>query len=281
MRWHVQCPPAAEAAAPVMLLLHGTGASSHSWHGLYEPLGRSFRVVAPDLPGHAASGLPAQGQFDLPGMARAVAALLQALHLQPDVIVGHSAGAAVAVRLCLDGHAHPHAVVGLNAALCPLDGWPGRLFSPAARWMSTQPWVSRLFTWRAGDPAVVERLLAGTGSMLDATGRAAYAQLLRSPSHVEAALAMMARWQLDALWHDLPMLRPDLTLVVGQGDRTVPAVQADAARARRPATRVVRLEGLGHLAHEEAPQRVAQWLSDLLQPALRGATRPPEQAGAA
>ncbi|MFN8882903.1 MAG: alpha/beta fold hydrolase, partial [Alphaproteobacteria bacterium] len=43
-------------------------------------------------------------------------------------------------------------------------------------------------------------------------------------------------------------------------DRAVPPMQARRIQAILPSARIITLEGLGHLAHEEAPQRVADTL---------------------
>lgn len=263
LRWHVQAMGPAGPDAPVLWLLHGTGASTHSWRGLLPLLARRFRVLAIDLPGHGFTGMPAQVQGDgpmsLPGMARAVAMLMQARDALPDLVVGHSAGAAVAVRMAIDGLVAPRCVVGLNAALLPLGGLAGQLFAPAARLMAAAPFVPRLFAWRASDPQVLRRLIDSTGSTLDATGMALYAQLIRNPGHAAGALAMMANWDLPGLQRALPGLATPLALVVGQNDRTVPPVQAREVLTRlrpHPLTRVSSLPGLGHLAHEERPDLV-------------------------
>ena len=97
LQWHVQRFAGPEVA-PCLVLLHGTGASTHSWRDLAPLLAQRFEVVAMDLPGHAFTGMPPGGvgspQLSLPGMARAVHGLLQALRLSPSLVVGHSAGAA-------------------------------------------------------------------------------------------------------------------------------------------------------------------------------------------
>lgn len=259
-RWHVQLHRAG-TGLPVVWLLHGTGAASHSWRGLVPLLAHRATLVVPDLPGHGFSG-PLAG-VSLPAMARALAALAEALALPPAVVIGHSAGAALAVRAALDGRIAPARIVGINAALLPFEGLAGQVFPPLARLMARQAWVSGLFARRAGDAAAVERLVASTGSRLDAQGLALYARLLRSPPHVAGALAMMADWDLPGLWHDLPALRTSLALLVGQQDRTVPPAQAQRVRLKLPATVLRHLDGLGHLAHEEAPQRVAEVLASL------------------
>ncbi|MES2715707.1 MAG: alpha/beta fold hydrolase BchO [Pseudomonadota bacterium] len=256
-RWHVQVLPGAPGQ-PVLWLLHGTGAASHSWRALVDRLAPQATLVVPDLPGHGFSG--ALPQVSLPAMAQALAALALALGLPPTVLVGHSAGAALALRAVLDGRLAPAQLVGINAALLPFEGLAGRVFAPMARLMARQAWVPWLFARRAGDAAAVQRLVASTGSTLDAQGLALYARLMRSPAHVAGALAMMADWDLEALWHDLPGLQPPLALLVGGQDRTVPPSQAQRVRLKLPATRVQLLDGLGHLAHEEAPQRLADAL---------------------
>jgi magnesium chelatase accessory protein len=243
--------------APLALLLHGTGASTHSWRGLMPRLAAQFDVVAMDLPGHGFTSATAAQRMSLPGMAAAVGSLLVALKLAPQLVVGHSAGAAIAVRMALDGLIAPAALLSLNGALLPLPGLPGLLFPPAAKVMAALPFVPQLFAWRAGDAASVLRLIDGTGSTLDAAGVELYARLLRSPGHAAGALAMMANWDLARLEADMARLQVPLTLIVGANDRAVPPRQARRVQALVAGAHLVTLAGLGHLAHEEQPERVA------------------------
>ncbi|MFZ5558062.1 MAG: alpha/beta fold hydrolase BchO [Pseudomonadota bacterium] len=256
LRWHVQ----QLGTGPAVLLLHGTGAATHSWRGLAPLLARHFTVVAPDLPGHGFTDLPPSRRLSLPGMAEDVAALLHTLSIEPLVAVGHSAGAAVLARMALDSAIAPRALASLNGALLPLSGVPGRLFPPMAKLLAATPLVPRVFAWRAGERAAVERLIRSTGSALEPAGTEYYARLVRSADHVGATLAMMANWDLRPLQLDLPRLRVPLTLVVGTDDRTVPPSEARRAKALVPSARIVTLPGLGHLAHEERPEAVAELL---------------------
>ena len=50
IRWHVQVMGCEPGTAPVLLLLHGTGASTHSWRGVMPALADRYTLVAPDLP---------------------------------------------------------------------------------------------------------------------------------------------------------------------------------------------------------------------------------------
>ncbi len=252
-RWHVQ----EAGSGPDLLLIHGTGAATHSWRDLLPLLAREFRVVAPDLPGHGFTAAPARNRLALSGMAADLSALLSVLELQPAVAIGHSAGAAILARMCLDGTIAPRLLVSLNGALLPFRGVAGRLFSPLARLLASTSVFPTLFATRASNRAVVERLLRGTGSAVDAEGVEYYWRLVQSAGHCAAALDMMANWDLEPLLRTLPKLQPQLDLVFGERDRTVDPVVSRRVSARVPGARLVPLPGLGHLAHEEAPERVA------------------------
>ena len=259
LRWHVQQMGCTGAAmpAPWALLIHGTGAATHSWRGLMPLMAAHFNVLAIDLPGHGFTAMGPATQMSLPGMAQALGSLLVATKVAPQLIVGHSAGAAIGARMSLDGHTAGATLVSLNGALLPLGGLPGVLFPPVAKLMAKVPFVPSLFARRAADAAAVRRLIEGTGSTLDATGAELYGRLLRSPGHAAGALAMMANWDLRPLERDFPRLKTRLTLVAGANDRAVPPGQARRVQALVPGARLVVLDGLGHLAHEERPDVLA------------------------
>jgi magnesium chelatase accessory protein len=279
--WHVQCM----GQGPALLLVHGTGASSHSWRDLAPLLARRFTVIAPDLPGHAFSSGAPPSAMSLRGMAQALVALLEVLRVQPVLAVGHSAGAALLVRLALDG-ALPQAagIVALNGALLPLAGWM-RVMSPAAKLLAALPGVPQMVSRRAQDDVAVARLIVGTGSVIDARGHALYARLMRDPAHVAGVLSMMARWDLDGLVRELPRLAVPLWLVAAALDRTVPPAQARRVALRQPKAKLLPLPGLGHLAHEEAPEQAhglilrAAREAGLFTHARSGVGPPPGRAG--
>lgn len=255
LRWHIQ--EFGEAEKPGLLLLHGTGAATHSWRGLAPLFAERYRVVAPDLPGHGFTDPLPPGRLSLPGMAEAVAGLCDHLDLVPALAVGHSAGAAVLARMCLDRRITPDLLVALNGALTPFPGVASFLFPSMARMLFLNPVTPRLFAWSA-DKAAVRRLLDGTGSRLDQPGLDLYRRLLSRSGHVSGALGMMANWDLAALDRDLPKLGVPALLVVGSEDKAIRPDTAFALRDRLPSARIELLRGLGHLAHEEAPGRVAE-----------------------
>ncbi len=266
LHWHVQ-RMGQGAGKPVLVLAHGTGSATHSWRGLMPALARDFDVIAPDLPGHGFTGAPPAYRMTLPDMAAALADLLHALGASPAMLVGHSAGAAIAARLVLDGAAEPALVVALNGALLPLPGMHGQFFGGMAKMIAMMPAVPWFFAWRARDRSAVEKLIAGTGSTLDEPGVDFYARLLRDQGHVGNVLAMMANWELEALARDLPRLGSRLVLVAADQDRAVPPKVARKVEALVPGARLIIQKGLGHLSHEEAPAETAALLAGLMQEA--------------
>jgi magnesium chelatase accessory protein len=257
MLWHVQTL----GEGPVLLLIHGTGAATHSWRGLAPLLDRHFRVVALDLPGHGFTTAPPRGAYALPQMAAAVAALLSDMAVQPALVAGHSAGAAIAIRMALDGSLAPRRIVSLNGALMPFPGVAAVAFPALAKLLFLNPFAAPFLAWRGSDPVAVKRLIEGTGSHLDAEGIDLYARLFATRRHVAAAVGMMANWDLVGLKRDLPNLRVPLTLVAADGDRAVPPRDAQAAAAIVPGATVVPVKGHGHLAHEEAPALFADLIT--------------------
>lgn len=254
LRWHVQVM----GCGPPILLLHGTGAANHSWRDVAPRLSDDYTVIAPDLPGHGFTQTPAGEGSSLPGMAAGVSALVAALGVRPVLAVGHSAGAAVALRMAIDSGAFPAGVVSLNGALRPFPGAAGQIFPAMAKLIFLNPMAIQMFAWRAAQPGAVARLMEGTGSRIDASGLEHYGRLLRTTGHIEGAMGMMARWNLVPLQNDLPRLAAPLTLVAAENDRAVPPAVAEEAAAIAPHARLIRLPGFGHLAHEEDPDRAAE-----------------------
>lgn len=269
IRWFVRT----DGRGPVLLLLHGTGSSSASWRDLIPLLADRFTLVAPDLPGHGRTSAVPRGPSSLPVMAHAVAVLMRDLGLPPEFIVGHSAGAAISAQMALAETPSVRRLAWIAPALVPFQGVAGMIAPPLARLLSRSSALAHLAAWRARSDTAVRRMIANTGSTLDKRGVDAYGSLLRCPSHVAGALAMMAGWDLAPLNRALPLIRVPVLLVHGEHDRIVPVRQSDQAAARLPLARVERLPALGHLAHEERPQGVVHLLASWFEADGRAGAR--------
>ena len=194
-------------------------------------------------------------------MTRDIAALCDAQGWQPAMIVGHSAGGALALNLAArlaESGTTPRCVVGINAALSRFEGVAGWLFPLMAKTLAINPVTAALFAAGRPNPARARRLIESTGSRLDAAGIDLYARLLADRAHVDGTLQMMARWDVDTLARRLPTLGARCVFLVGENDAAVPPSASRKAAATIPSARVVEMPRLGHLAHEEDPQSISR-----------------------
>jgi magnesium chelatase accessory protein len=262
--WHV----VVSGSGPALLLLHGTGASAHSWDPMWDAmsdsLAASHTVIAPDLPGHGRTSALTQ-PATLPAMSRAVAALCTALDVAPVAIVGHSAGVAVALDMVAAGLASPRAIIGFGAALVPPDRVYREWFAPVIAPIATSSLAARIGAALGAQPALSDLVLGAASSTLPAAQRDAYRALFASPSHVAGALAMMAAWDIAALLDRLATASlPPTTLVHGTRDAFVPLAALRTTVASLPTVTVVPWEGAGHLLHEEQPEAAVRVVTEAL-----------------
>lgn len=170
VRWHVQ----RMGQGPCLLLLHGTAASTHTWRDVMPLLANRYDVIAVDLPGHGYTERLPSRSMTLDSLSTALAELLVTLDVKPRHLVGHSAGAAIALDLALHRGLAPESVCGINAALLPFGGVLKNLFSPMARFFATTQMMPRMLAVRARNRKAVSRVIDGTGSRLDAEGLSFY-----------------------------------------------------------------------------------------------------------
>lgn len=251
--WHGVGPPVA--------LLHGQPGRGQDWDPVL-PLLEGVRVVAPDRPGY--DGTPAQ---DFAGNVRALAALAHASGVDRLVVVGHSWGGGVALRLALD---HPELVAGL----CLI----GSIGSPLAVRPSDRLLALAGVRQLAG-LAVCCSAVVSPGSFVRATGssvpRAGRVEVRRTGARWlrDGAASSFAAEQ-SYLVRDSPGLAARLgeiqvpaVVVSGRSDRTVPPRAAADLAERLPRGRLLMVPG-GHLLPVEVPELVA----DAVDAAVRSAT---------
>lgn len=261
-RWHVQ----RMGTGKPLLLLHGTGASVHSWRDLMPLLAKTHEAICLDLPRHAFTTGHDAYAMSLPAMAGEVAGLLEALAIEPAAIIGHSAGSAIALQLALD-HGFSGPIIGLSAALRPFPGPLAQIYPAIAKAMFVNPLVPRLFSgtidWAGGAKRFLWR---STGSRIDPAGFACYRTLFKNAQHAGGGLAMMANWDLPALRARMGDVTNPVLLVHGAKDRAIPIAWVKEAAGWLADARLEVLPGLGHLAHEEAPDKaqalIAAFLAD-------------------
>jgi pimeloyl-ACP methyl ester carboxylesterase len=236
---------------PVLLLVHGIGASHEHWRELIAPLARRHTVIAPDLPGHGQSG-PTTGDYSVGGLAAGLRDLLFLLGHERATLVGHSLGGGVAMQfayqfpeaterlvLLSSGGLGPEVTALLRAAALPGAG----PFIAA-----TAPLASALGNSRAARRLTIEpaEVLSGYAELSDSAHRAAFLATLRSV----IALGGQSVSALDRIY--LAQAVPVL-IAWGERDRLVPVAHAHEAHRAIPGSRLELFPGVGHLPQLEAP----------------------------
>ncbi len=252
LRWHVQ----AAGSGPLVLLLHGTGLGSYSWAPIMDRLASRFTFVAPDLPGHAFTSMPAPDGLTLDAMAAGIRALLATLGVAPDLIIGHSAGAALGARLLLDGLG-AKGFVGINPAILLRPDPRALFFWPALEWTANRQIFVDLATRFCADPARLAFAFRRAAPRLAAPELALHQLVLGQREQHLAAFGMMARWDVRPVLRALPDFPVPALLFAGERDPWFPPRVVRALASEFPAAEAVVIPGTGHLTHEEDPDLVA------------------------
>ncbi|ARU02887.1 alpha/beta fold hydrolase BchO [Yoonia vestfoldensis] len=255
-RWHVQ----EAGSGPLILLIHGAGGATQSFRHLFPILMQTHHVVAIDLPGQGFTQMGARQRCGLDHMAEDILSLCHAQGWDPAIILGHSAGGAIALRLWELG-LRPAEIVLINAALSNFKGVAGLLFPIMAKALAATPFSASIVTVTS-NRNTIRNLIRGTGSKLDDDGLALYYRLLGDRSHIDGTLSMMAQWSLDGLLARLPQISAPVHLISGLNDKTVPPSVSRDAAARLPQARLTELAQLGHLAHEENAALIAKLITE-------------------
>ena len=252
-RWSVTL----RGEGPVLLAVHGTGSSGHSFDPLAEHLA-GYTWVVPDLPGHGHSTQDRREGPALPAFASGLGRVLDRLQLEPEVALGHSAGAAVLAQMALDGRLAPRLFVGLGAALVPFPPLQQSVASLSAR-MLARSGAGRVLARLAKRSAMAELLTPE--DRIGPRQLAAYRRLAADPAHVEGVLAMLGRWDVAPLHKALDRVPGPWLLLAGEADRVVPAHHQRLAASRIPQARLAVLPG-GHLLHEARPALVGAAIAE-------------------
>jgi pimeloyl-ACP methyl ester carboxylesterase len=244
---------------PGVVLVHGMNGTAHDFPDeLLDDLARDHTVLALDRPGHAGS-TRTRAALDLDANARAVRAVLATLGGERAVLVGHSYGAAIALRVALD---QPERVAGVvllapctqvdnrNRAYTRLPIGPGPL-RRALIWLAAVP-VGAVTVRRARrDAWHPEPVPAGPFFSR------AHALV---PGQVEAALENFHTLPEDLarLFEDLPRLAPPLAVLAGAEDLVTPwRIHAAWLPARVPGATLRVLDRVGHWLPRQRPGEVA------------------------
>ena len=265
VRIHVEA--AGPAGAPTIACLHGFSSGTFTWAGVAPELAGGMRVVAWDRPpfGRSERPRPATGAADpyrLEADLERSAALLGRL-ADPDrpvVLVGHSAGALLAVQLALAATTRIDALVLVAPAV---EGGPPAAARAAAGVPGAGLVATSLLRVGALGAATLLRRSTRHGTALTDATAVETGRALRRPGTAEALWHLTTSWEPPAVLHRLGEVRIPAIVIGGVDDRIVSVAQHRAVADGLGADLHL-LEGAGHAPHEQQPAMVAGLIRDFV-----------------
>jgi len=244
-----------EPAGALVVLVHGGGANGHWWAHLAPMLASSFHVVAFDFRGHGESDFPAEirpGDFE-----RDLHALLDHLGAPEPVLVGHSMGGEIVLRVAAAGRVRPRALVLVDLA---------RGGSPRGRRL-----VRRALTIRHAYPTLEEavsrfRFVPPAIHADEALRKAIAARSVHRETDGRWSFKADPKW-LDAVPTG-PVREADITcpalLLRGSESGLCSEEGAKTLVAALPRGRLATLPRAGHHVHLDAPEATAREIRHFL-----------------
>lgn len=232
-----------------ILLLHGTGASLHTWDGWARRLTRDHRVVRFDLPGFGLTGPSPDGVYTIERYVETVIAVADGLGIERFVLAGNSLGGYAAWTTAV---LHPERVDRL--ILVDAAGYPFESQSvPLAFRIARLPVLGRLLGQML-PRSVVERSVRdvyGDPSRVTPALVDRYFDLATRAGNRDALVARFEQTQPGRLVERVPDLRVPTLVLWGGKDRLIPVENGERFVREIPGSRLVVFDSLGHVPQEE------------------------------
>jgi pimeloyl-ACP methyl ester carboxylesterase len=249
-------------AGPPVLLIHGASSDMGVFQPTVIPLLKDrYRLTAYDRPGMGFTPSRPPRAETMAVQAKVAADVIEAMHIERPIVVAHSYGAAVALRLALD---RPGLISGL-VLIAPLAyRWPGGV-SWHLYW-SANPVIGRLFN-AAAQPFANAAARDGVKDTFfprtapdDYFEKAGVARATRPFAMRSNGLDLMAaKREVTAQQDRYPEIRLPVGILVGDGDTVVnPGIHSEHLARVLPNVRMELLPGVGHVPHEIEPQKLAE-----------------------
>jgi pimeloyl-ACP methyl ester carboxylesterase len=250
-----------EGTGPAVLLLHGTGASLHTWDAWSETLRDGHRVVRLDLPGFGLTGPPADGDFGIPRIVAFIDEFANKIGLDRFAVAGNSWGGEIAWTYALD---HRQRVTSL--ILVDAGGFPLAHEVPLVFRMARHRTLFRLMA-KLGTRSFVDKTLRdvyGDESRITDELRRRYLELsCREGNRVSFSDRILAP-HVDRT-AELKNLTVPTLIFWGGRDRVVPVANAERFHAAIPKSRVIVHDDAGHVPMEELGAATAAEAADFLR----------------
>ncbi|MDP9341322.1 MAG: alpha/beta hydrolase [Actinomycetota bacterium] len=262
-----------EREGPPVVLLHGFPTSSVLWRAIVPALSARMRVITVDLLGFGRSEKPAEAPLHIRAQAGYVRELLQGNGIEEFAVAGHDIGGGVAQLLALEGGVRALVLVDSVA----FDTWPiegVRLIQDASPDQETPEFVRDVL-------GVALDLGLARPDALPGDVREAYVApfdgVEGARAFFRAARAIdgqgLAGREAELARLDVPAL-----LVWGEDDPYIPVEMADRLADTLAHATEVLLPGCSHFLPEDAPETLADLMSEFLRARYLGLSHGHEHA---
>lgn len=256
--------------APLLVFSHANGFNASTYKTLLSPLAGPFRIVALDMRGHGLTTLPLDKRR-LSGWRvyrDDLLRFLDRIDAEPAVLAGHSLGASVSLLAAATHAGLARALVLIEPVFVPDASAIG---AAAARWLGQSEKVLPLV---AGAKRRRERFASREDALNGFIGRGAFKSWPREviadyletgliPDGNEFCLACPPDWEA-ATFSTFPLsigrtaarVKAPMSILWATGRSSAAPMVLVVLRERKPATRVVRVDGASHFLPMEKPEIV-------------------------
>jgi pimeloyl-ACP methyl ester carboxylesterase len=257
--------PSEPSSKAPLLLLHQLLATAETFADLIRNLPKDRRIVALDM----LSATPLSEEeltVNHETLATLIIHFAQSIELERPIVVGHSHGGALALRIAVTLREQVPGLV-LMAPAHPFEGYrPHVVAFYLTRWgrflALSIPIAPSWMILRAYNEA------SGPGNRVTMAQLKPYLRILRNRNTLRRVLDMLWHWEVDMaelrqLLLESP-LKQSVLLIWGDHDVIVPIASAVGLQECLPHNDLIIVPGAGHLLAEEAPiecgRDITQWL---------------------
>jgi len=252
---------------PVIVLLHGFGASLFSWHAVMEPLSKDGMVIAYDRTAFGLTERPltwtGQNPYGPQASVDQLLGLLDFYNVQKAVLVGNSAGGTVAMQFYLQ---HPDRVQGLilvDPAVYEGGGGPSwlRPFYNTQQMNHLGPLIVRSI-----QTSGIQLLKTAwyDQSKITSETMAGYTKPLQVDNWDRALWYFTAASQPSGLTARLSEFNLPVLVITGDTDKIIPTADSIRLAGALPNAKLIIIPLAGHVPHEEQPALFMQAVNDYL-----------------